>query len=465
MSHIFISYSREDVDFARYLRAQFETEGYRVWMDEQRLHPGSDWWDEIENNIITCSAFVVVMSPNSAQSKWVKREILCAEDNHRPIFPILLAGKVFGRLADLQAEDMIGGITAKLSARLLMSLKTLIAPDTSKNLILQVVKGNVLTMPADALVLKYSGGFNGASAQVFEGLKEFGVKVSIDILRTAIGSYQLMDSKLALPTPLVLYVSTPFVRQFKYADLTAFIHRSLTILKEQAPEIRHIAMTIHGVKFGLDEREAFITQINAIFDAFTAGNVPPNLEKISILETESSRVSRLIDIADEFTDHRDDVTTMENELGVYRLMMGDNASEIASIVASDAKPYILALMPADDSYDDSFYYGIQRPTHAYGLLCERESAEFVIESPTDIENLQNRIAEARGVIIHLDNKPLTADFAMQIGCVWGAKRPTLFLSQSDEVKFHLLPQDAIRTYKKISELEMAVSEYLKEVLG
>ncbi|HRF96854.1 MAG TPA: toll/interleukin-1 receptor domain-containing protein [Aggregatilineales bacterium] len=212
MSHIFISYSREDVDFARYLRAQFETEGYRVWMDEQRLHPGSDWWDEIETNIITCSAFVVVMSPNSAQSKWVKREILCAEDNHRPIFPILLAGKVFGRLADLQAEDMIGGITAKLSERLLASLKTLIAPNTSKTLSLQVVKGNVLTIPADALVLKYSGGFNGASAQVFEGLKEFGIKVSIDVLRTAIGSYQLMDSKLALPTPLVLYVSTPFVR-------------------------------------------------------------------------------------------------------------------------------------------------------------------------------------------------------------------------------------------------------------
>lgn len=464
MSHIFISYSREDSEFARYLRAQLESHGFRVWMDEQRLHPGTDWWDEIEDNIISCSAFMIVMSPNSANSKWVKREILCAEDNHRPIFPVLLAGKIFARLADLHAEDMTGGIAAKLSPRLLDSLHTLIAPDTSKNLIVRLTKGFVQNIPADALVLKFSGTFHGASAQVFEALKQFGVRVSIDVLKSEKDAYQLLDSNGATLAPKVLYVSTPFLRNFKYADLTAFIKRSFALLKEQVPDVRHIAMTIHGVKFGLDEREAFITQMNAIFETVISGDAPSNLEQVSIIETDASRVSRLIDIADEFTDKRDDVVTVENDMGAYQLVWGKTTSEIPAVNLSDVKPYILALMPPDDNYDDPFYYGIQRQAHTYGLLCERESSEWDAESLDDFEALQVRIAEARGVIIHLGDKPVTPDFALQIGCAWGAKRPLIFISQENNVKHRWLPKDRILHYKKISELELLVADYLKTML-
>lgn len=464
MSHIFISYSREDLEFARYLRAQLESEGYRVWMDEQRLHPGSDWWDEIERNIITCSAFMILMSPNSANSKWVKREILMAEDNHRPIFPVLVAGKVFGRLADLQAEDMTGGITAKLSDRFWVSLREIIGDKPDKSLTLRIKQGNVISTPADVLILKYSTTFMGASHQVFNGLQSFGVKVDINALEAKFGAYQLLDSKMAVMSSNVLYIATPHARQFKYADLTVFIQRAMDILKEQLPETRHILMTIHGVKFGLDEREAFITQIKAIFDGFLAGQIPPKLEQISIVETDASRVARLIDIADEFTDNWENVKTADGEMGVYQLTVGKTTSTTTMPIVSDAKPYILAFMPPDDMYDDSFYYGIQRPTHAYGLLCERESAEFVVETPIDVENLQNRIEGARGVIIHLDNKPLTPNFALQIGCVWGAKRPSLFITQSSDVQHTSLPQDSILVYKKISELEGMIADYLKSVM-
>ncbi len=65
MSHIFISYSREDSEFARYLRAQLESNGFRVWMDEQRLHPGTDWWDEIEDY---CAS---VNHPNGMPNRWM----------------------------------------------------------------------------------------------------------------------------------------------------------------------------------------------------------------------------------------------------------------------------------------------------------------------------------------------------------------------------------------------------------
>jgi len=461
MSHIFISYSREDIEFARHIRAQLESEGYQVWMDEQRLHPGSDWWDEIERNIIACSAFVILMSPNSSNSKWVKREILCAEDHHRPIFPVLLAGKMFGRLADLQAEDMTGGITAKLSSRFWTSMAGLLNPQPRK-LTIRIKQEDITKTSADVLMLKYTKSFLGASMRVFNVLQNAGAPINTSEL-APIGSYQLLKTQNAMTVPYVLYVSTPHPRQFKYTDLTAFIKRAFHILKEQTPHIQHIATTIHGVKFGMDEREAFITQLNATFDAFSVGDIPADLEEVNIIENDAGRVARLIDIANEFTSNWENIRTVDGESGVYQLTVGKTTSTTTMPIVSDAKPYILALMPPDDSYDDSFYYGIQRPTHACGLLCERESSEFTIETPLDVENLQNRIEGARGVIIHLDNKPLTPDFALQIGCAWGAKRPTLFISQSDN-QYPLLPNDAILTYKKISELEGMIADYLKSVM-
>ncbi len=52
------------------------------------------------------------MSPNSRKSRWVEREILVAErtDVDKRIFPVLLAGDVWSRLADVQYENMSRGL-------------------------------------------------------------------------------------------------------------------------------------------------------------------------------------------------------------------------------------------------------------------------------------------------------------------------------------------------------------------
>jgi hypothetical protein len=48
MSHIFISYSKQNIAFARRLRHLLEAEGFAVWMDETRLVPSERWWPTIE---------------------------------------------------------------------------------------------------------------------------------------------------------------------------------------------------------------------------------------------------------------------------------------------------------------------------------------------------------------------------------------------------------------------------------
>ena len=65
MAHIFISYSKNDIDFARRLRNSLQDKGFAVWMDETKLVPSERWWPTIEQNILTCGVFIVIMSRNS----------------------------------------------------------------------------------------------------------------------------------------------------------------------------------------------------------------------------------------------------------------------------------------------------------------------------------------------------------------------------------------------------------------
>jgi hypothetical protein len=130
MSHLFLSYSKKDIAFARELRERLVAEGFAVWMDETKLVPSERWWKTIERNINQCAAFIVVMSPHSEASDWVEREILVAEGSKRPIFPVLLDGEAWSRLGNIQHEDMQSGVPVTLPKRFRDGLASYLPPGT-----------------------------------------------------------------------------------------------------------------------------------------------------------------------------------------------------------------------------------------------------------------------------------------------------------------------------------------------
>jgi hypothetical protein len=125
MAQIFISYSKQDIAFARHLRTLLQNAGFEVWLDE-KLIPSTQWWRVLEAEIKASRALVVIMSPASAESRWVEREILVAENANLPIFPVLLAGEGWSRLADIQFEDMTAGLSATLPQRFIDALRAVI---------------------------------------------------------------------------------------------------------------------------------------------------------------------------------------------------------------------------------------------------------------------------------------------------------------------------------------------------
>jgi len=74
---------------AFYLRDQ----GFKVWVDNEKLIPGTPAWEEsIEIAIKNAFAVIVILSPDSKGSEWVRREITYADEFHKRVFPVLVKG-------------------------------------------------------------------------------------------------------------------------------------------------------------------------------------------------------------------------------------------------------------------------------------------------------------------------------------------------------------------------------------
>jgi len=73
--HIFISHATADDVFVRDLRQALESLGLSVWVDSRNLRGGDKLAREIEQAIEDARQVIVVLSPNTINSLWVRREI------------------------------------------------------------------------------------------------------------------------------------------------------------------------------------------------------------------------------------------------------------------------------------------------------------------------------------------------------------------------------------------------------
>lgn len=112
MGHIFISYSHKDRAYVQKLQEALQNEGFKVWMDDS-IGYGTRWTNEIQEQLDTCDAFIVVESENSYQSEWVHNELIHAQQKSKPIFPILLNGDNWLPVAATQYVDVTDGSLPK----------------------------------------------------------------------------------------------------------------------------------------------------------------------------------------------------------------------------------------------------------------------------------------------------------------------------------------------------------------
>jgi hypothetical protein len=98
-NQIFISHATEDDAFVQQLREQLEGQGLTVWVDSRELVAGQQLDPEIETAIETARAVIVVLSLNTVNSAWVRKEVQKAreveqqrKDEGYRVIPLLLEG-------------------------------------------------------------------------------------------------------------------------------------------------------------------------------------------------------------------------------------------------------------------------------------------------------------------------------------------------------------------------------------
>ena len=87
-NNVFISYSRRDLAFVSQLHQELTQRGVSAWFDQSEIEAGDQWREEIVKGIEACNLFLPVLSPDSLNSKNVRKEISLAEDHNKQIVPL-----------------------------------------------------------------------------------------------------------------------------------------------------------------------------------------------------------------------------------------------------------------------------------------------------------------------------------------------------------------------------------------
>jgi hypothetical protein len=295
---------------------------------------------------------------------------------------------------------------------------------------------DITDVACDVLILKYAQGFYGADAQV-SSLITRGRASEISPLP---GKHVLLPSRGKVEADYVLFVGVVQLAKFDYGQIREFASHSLQLLTQEMPGARHVAITMHGVGYGLDEREAFTAQLAGLFDALREPEC--SVDRITIVELNEGRAKRLRKILEEYFPAKSPVrfTPASSVPPKSRIDAGRK---------SNTKPHVFVAMPFSEEMEDVYVFGIQRPTNGAGFLCERvDMAPFTGDI---LSRIKSRIESASLVIADLTGG--NANVYLEVGYAWGKERPTLLLARKgDELKFDVKAQRCIQ-YKNVVDLE------------
>jgi hypothetical protein len=317
---------------------------------------------------------------------------------------------------------------------------------------IEVKEGDALTEQADVLVLKYAQALYGVDALVVDALRAAGRNIQLPEPWEAC----LEDSLPAINASRLLFIGVPPLHGFGYREIRTFALHAIATLAERAPKTRHVLLTVHGPGYGLDEIEAFEAELAGLVDAVRAGNHPEALQKITIIEYDARRAKRLAKT----------LVGLFPERNISKTVASDQPASAKTIErlrtagnASDEKAHVFVAMPFKDEMYDTYYYGIERPIKAAGLLCER--ADLSTFTGDVLEWVRSRIRSAHLVVADLtDANP---NVYLEVGYAWGVGIPTvLVVNSTDHLKFDVRGQRCL-VYKKIKELEDLLTVELKRL--
>ncbi|WP_163997418.1 hypothetical protein [Pyxidicoccus caerfyrddinensis] len=318
--------------------------------------------------------------------------------------------------------------------------------------------GDLADTSADAVVFKYAQRLYGAAGAAAQRLELAGVPPSQ--LEVKPGEYRFVETRGSLASPLALFVGTVRLGDFGYHEIRQFTARALKALEAHSG-LKHVAGTVHGPNYGLDEDEAVLAFVGGLVEAFQRGTGPQGLERFTVVEVDARRANRLRKAMERGLSGTQGVTALPGGgFRVERMSAFVQAPPMASAgTVSMAKPHAFVAMPFAPELEDTYHYGIQGPVKAAGLLCERVD-QAVFDGPI-IQRIKERIDTAKVVIADLSMA--NPNVYLEVGYAWGKGRPTIMLVRDlKELRFDVASYRCI-IYRSIRELETLLARELERL--
>lgn len=310
---------------------------------------------------------------------------------------------------------------------------------------ISIISGDAFQIKADTLVLKYAQATYGLDRDIEREFSRLGNPITEKLPK--LWGYYFTDSNKITNTKNIIFIGVPSLRQFNYKEIREFGRKALVSLASSDPSIKKILMTIHGPGYGLDEVEAFKSQIAGILDSISSEDIPTNLSEIIFVERSKGRANRLQNVLKDLFPSGQIPTQKSG--GIKQI--GHQSAETlrAAGYGSDSKKRVFVAMPFANEFDDRFHYGIQGAVNASGYLCER--ADLQSFTGDIMEWVKSRIATADFVIADLTTA--NPNVYLEVGYAWGLKKETILLiKDTKELKFDTRGQRCI-PYSTIKDLE------------
>jgi len=99
---VFLSHSSLDREFADKIVDLLRRHGVPVWHGPSNIRGAQYWHDEIGEALERCDWFVILLSPNSLKSMWVRRELLFAlaeERYDKTLVPVVIHAGNYGKFS------------------------------------------------------------------------------------------------------------------------------------------------------------------------------------------------------------------------------------------------------------------------------------------------------------------------------------------------------------------------------
>jgi hypothetical protein len=321
-----------------------------------------------------------------------------------------------------------------------------------KSISIDIQQGDILEFEADVLVLKYAQAHYGVAAAIADLFEGAGQPLRFPAPMRGV---RLVRSVGGITAEYVLFVGVPPLREFGYSEIREFARNALSALAGKTPEAQHIALTLHGPGYGLDEIEAFEFEVAGLLDAVQAGDLPESLTAITFVERNHGRAQRLAEALSELLPagrlYGDRHNLQRSSETLQRLSAVGNASE--------AKAHVFVAMPFKDEMDDVYHYGIQRAVRAAGFSCER--ADLSTFTGDVLDWVRKRIESALFVVADLTEA--NPNVYLEVGYAWGTGVTTvLVVRDTAHLKFDVRGQRCL-VYKKIKDLEEQLSAELQNL--